>query len=220
MIRILIADDQVLIRSGLRSILSRQTDFSVVGEAADGDSAIALSDQLHPDVILMDIRMPGTDGLGATRRLVARNEFVPKILIITTFELDEYIYGALKAGASGFILKDAGEPELIEAVRSVHAGDAMLAPSVTRRLIESYVTGPAPAGVALPELTAREIEVLRAMARGLSNAEIAHEAFLSEATIKTHVTAILAKLGVRDRLQAVVLAYETGLVSARRDRSR
>jgi DNA-binding NarL/FixJ family response regulator len=212
-IDVLIADDQALIRSGLRSILDREPDMQVVGEAGDGRTAVQLTGELRPDVVLMDIRMPGLDGLAATREIVAGGPTAPKIVIITTFELDEYIYGALKAGASGFILKDAESDELVAAVRAVHRGNAMLSPSVTRHLIESYVSAPARPAESLPALTQRENDVLRAMAAGLSNAEIGGQLFLSEATIKTHVTSILNKLRVRDRLQAVVLAYETGLVS-------
>jgi len=213
-IRVLIADDQALVRGGFRMILEAQKDIEVVGEADDGREAIARVEELRPDVVLMDIRMPGLDGLEATRRLVASAESV-RVLMLTTFDLDEYVYEAMKAGASGFLLKDVRPEQLAEAVRVVAAGDTLLAPAITQRLIEEFVrrrppgAGP-PAQVS--ELTERELEVLRLVARGLSNAEIATTLFLSEATVKTHVTHILAKLNLRDRVQAVVLAYESGLV--------
>jgi DNA-binding NarL/FixJ family response regulator len=213
MIRIVIADDQALVRGGFRSILSTQADIDVIGEAADGARAVELCRQTKPDVILMDIRMPVLDGIAATRAVVQSG--YARVLILTTFDIDEYVYAALKAGASGFILKDGPAEGLPEAVRIVAAGQALLAPSVTRKVVEEYVRAPAP-GSPLPEailaLTERESAVLKAMAMGMSNAEIGHHLFLAEATIKTHVTHVLAKLGLRDRLQAVVYAYESGLV--------
>jgi DNA-binding NarL/FixJ family response regulator len=211
MIRVIIADDQALVRGGFRSILSTQADIEVVGEAADGNRAVELCRQVQPDVVLMDIRMPVLDGIAATRAVVQAGS--ARVLILTTFDLDEYVYAALKAGASGFILKDGPAEGLPEAVRIVAAGQALLAPSVTRKVVEEYVRSPA-LGSPLPEavlaLTERESAVLKAM--GLSNAEIGHQLFLAEATVKTHVTHVLAKLGLRDRLQAVVYAYESGLV--------
>ena len=212
MIRVIIADDQALVRGGFRSILSTQADIEVVGEAADGNRAVELCRQIQPDVVLTDIRMPVLDGIAATRAVVQAGS--ARVLILTTFDLDEYVYAALKAGASGFILKDGPAEGLPEAVRIVAAGQALLAPSVTRKVVEEYVRSPAP-GSPLPEavlaLTERESAVLKAMAMGLSNAEIGHQLFLAEATVKTHVTHVLAKLGLRDRLQAVVYAYESGL---------
>jgi len=210
-----IVDDQTLVRSGLHSILEKQSDLEVVGEAGDGAAALDLCRSLRPEVVLMDIRMPGLDGLEATKRLLAGPPPVPRVLVITTFDLDEYVYEALKAGASGFLLKDASPEDLVAAVRAVAAGDAPLAPQVTRRLIEEFVTRPRPGDgshPALAELTERETEVLRALARGLSNAEIAQRLYLSEATVKAHVTRVLNKLGLRDRLQAAVFAYENGIV--------
>jgi DNA-binding NarL/FixJ family response regulator len=215
MIRVLIADDQELVRSGFAMILEAEADITVVGEAEDGYAALAASGQLDPDVVLMDIRMPGLDGIEATRRLRATAGPQPKILILTTFDLDEYLYEAMKSGASGFLLKDAPKHELIHAVRSVAAGDALLAPVLTRRLIEQYVRRPPPGARSTAELAAlteRELEVLRCLGRGQTNAEIAAELYLSQATIRTHVSHILAKLNLRDRVQAVVLAYETGLI--------
>ena len=210
MIRVLVADDHALVRGGFRLILDAQSDITVVGEAADGRQAVEQAVLLQPDVILMDVRMPVLDGIAATREL-ARIRSHSAVLILTTFDLDEYVYEAMKAGASGFLLKDVDPPDLVHAVRAVARGDSLLAPSVTRRLIERFVRRPpAPAGLA--ELTDREREVLLLVARGRSNAEIAAELFLSEATVKTHVTRILRKLGLRDRVQAVVLAYEAGLL--------
>jgi DNA-binding NarL/FixJ family response regulator len=212
-IRILIVDDQQLVRTGFRAILSAEPDFEVVGEAGDGHEAIEAADKLSPDVVLMDIRMPKLDGLAAARRLAAPPSKL-RVLILTTFDLDEYVYDALRAGASGFLLKDAPADQLVTAIRIVAAGEALLAPSVTRRLIAEFVRRPSPA-VTLAQveaLTARELEVLKLVAVGLSNSEIAKELFLSEATVKTHVGHMLTKLGVRDRVQAVVLAYESGLV--------
>ena len=214
MIRVLVADDQTLVRAGFRAILEVQDDLEVVGEAEDGDEAVALARELRPDVVLMDIRMPGVDGIEATRRLL-RDGDAPRILMLTTFDLDEYVYEAMKAGASGFLLKDAPRDQLVGAVRTVAAGDALLAPALVRRLIEDFVRRPAPGArppAELDDLTEREREVLTLIARGLANAEIAARLFVSEATVRTHVTHILAKLELRDRVQAVVLAYETGLV--------
>jgi DNA-binding NarL/FixJ family response regulator len=212
-IRVLIADDQELVRTGFRVILSAESGIEVVGEAGDGRETIEAATTLGPDVVVMDIRMPNLDGIEATRR-IARGGRSPRILILTTFDLDEYVYEALRAGASGFLLKDAGADELIHAVRVVAAGDALLAPSITRRLIEDYARRPAKREQpeALTELTPRELEVLRLLARGLSNADIARELVLGDATVKTHVARIFAKLDLHDRAQAVVLAYETGLV--------
>jgi DNA-binding NarL/FixJ family response regulator len=216
MIRVLIADDQALVRGGFRLILEAQKDIEVVGEAADGREALELARELSPDVVLMDIRMPELDGLEATRRLVADGGS-PRVVMLTTFGEDDYVYDAMKSGASGFLLKDIRPEQLAEAVRVAAAGDALLAPSITRRLIEDFVRRPPP-GSGLPdelsELTERELEVLRLIARGLSNAEIASTLFVSEATVKTHVTHMLTKLHLRDRVQAVVLAYESGLVHA------
>ena len=215
MIRVLIADDQALVRTGFRVILDAEPDFEVVGESPDGRAAIEDAARLRPDVVLMDIRMPNLDGIEATRRIVAAGNPGPRILILTTFDLDEYVYEALRAGAGGFLLKDAGVEELLHAVRVVAAGDALLSPSITRRLIADYARRP-PASeqpAALAELTPRELEVLRFVARGLSNSDIARRLVLSEATIKTHVARIFQKLDLHDRAQAVVVAYETGLVA-------
>jgi DNA-binding NarL/FixJ family response regulator len=213
-IRVLIADDQALVRAGFRMLLSAEPELEVVGEATNGRQALDAAGRLRPDVILMDIRMPELDGLEATRRLLAGvAEGAPRVLILTTFDLDEYVYEALRAGASGFLLKDAPPEQLLEAIRIVAAGDGLLAPSVTRRVIAEFARRPAAVRPPeLDELTARELEVLQLIARGLSNAEIAKELFLSETTVKTHVARVLQKLGLRDRVQAVVLAYESGLV--------
>jgi DNA-binding NarL/FixJ family response regulator len=216
-IRVLIADDQALVRAGFRMVLEAEADLEVVGEAADGDAAVETARELEPDVILMDVRMPNVDGLEATRRLLGGRDDGPKVLILTTFDLDEYVYEALRAGASGFLLKDTPPEDLVEAIRIVANGDALLAPAIMRRVIEEYVRHPpegarAPAP-ALEELTARELEILGYVARGLSNAEIAREAFVSETTVKTHVAHILMKLRLRDRVQAVVFAYENGVVT-------
>jgi DNA-binding NarL/FixJ family response regulator len=212
-IRVLIADDEKLMRSGLRAILAAEPDIEVAGEAGDGMEAIASAERLRPDVVLMDVRMPNLDGLAATERLLARAEGV-RVVMLTTFDLDEYVYEALRAGASGFVLKDAPADQLLTAIRVVAEGEALLAPSITRRLIAEYARRPRTAGRPdqLSELTERELEVMRLMAGGLSNAEIAEHLIVGEATIKTHVSRILAKLGLRDRTQAVVLAYESGLV--------
>ena len=214
MIRVLIADDQALVRDGFGMILDAQADIEVVGQASDGRQAVDLSRELRPDVVLMDIRMPEVDGVEATRRLMADPES-PRILMLTTFDQNEYVYDAMKAGASGFLLKDVRREELINAVRSVAAGDALLASSLTRRFIEDFVRRPPPGAAptgALAELTDREAEVVRLVARGLSNAEIAERMVVSEATVKTHVARVLSKLGLRDRTQVVVMAYETGFV--------
>jgi DNA-binding NarL/FixJ family response regulator len=210
-IRVVTVDDQALIRDALKSILEREPDLEVVGEAADGDGALTAVRAHRPDVVLMDIRMPGRDGIEATRVVLAEPD-PPKVLMLTTFDLDEYVHACLRAGASGFLLKDTQPAEIVSAVRAAHAGDATLSPAVTRRLISSYVQAPAP-GARLPAaLTDREVDVLRAIARGLSNVEVARELYVGETTVKTHVTSILTKLGVRDRLQAVIVAYECGLV--------
>jgi DNA-binding NarL/FixJ family response regulator len=213
-VSVLIADDQALVRAGFRSILEAQSGIRVVGEAADGRDAMALARVRSPDVVLMDIQMPDIDGLEATRRIVEADESVA-VLMLTTFDLNEYVYEALRAGASGFLLKDVLPEDLVAAVRVVAAGDGLIAPTITKRLIEQFArSAPAttpPAG--LDELTPREVEVLTLVARGLSNGEIAEELVISEATVKTHVKRVLAKLGARDRVQAVVAAYEAGLVT-------
>jgi DNA-binding NarL/FixJ family response regulator len=214
MIRVIIADDQALVRGGFHSILAGQDDIEVVGETADGNETVELVERLQPDVVLMDIRMPGIDGLEATRRIVARG-IATRVLVLTTFDVDDYVYEAMKAGASGFLLKTAPPRQLADAVRTIAAGDALLAPSITRRLVEQFVRRPPPGATvppALEGLTERERDVLRLLARALSNAEIAAELVVSEATVKSHVNRILTKLNRRDRAQAIVLAYETGLV--------
>jgi DNA-binding NarL/FixJ family response regulator len=215
LIRILIADDQALVRTGFRVIVDAEPDLEVVGEAADGRAAIDETLRLHPDVVLMDIRMPNLDGIEATQRIAAGGPRGPRVLILTTFDLDEYVYEALRAGASGFLLKDAGAEELLHAIRVVAAGEALLSPSITRRLIADYARRPPTSErpAALAELTPRELEVLRFVARGLSNSDIARQLVLGEATIKTHVARIFQKLNLHDRAQAVVLAYESGLVT-------
>jgi DNA-binding NarL/FixJ family response regulator len=214
MIRVVVADDQALVRGGFRLILQTQPDIEVVGEAADGREAVASAQELRPDVILMDIRMPGMDGLEATRRLMTtRNP--PRVLILTTFDLDEYVYDALRVGASGFLLKDVRPEQLADAVRAVATGDTLLAPAITRRLVEQYLRRPPPGSrtpTGLAALTDRELDVLRLVARGRSNQQIAGTLFLGESTVKTHLTHLFAKLGLRDRAQAVVLAYESGLI--------
>jgi len=212
-IRLVLADDQELLRIGYRMILDAQPDLTVVAEADDGLAAVAAAGRHRPDLVLMDVRMPGIDGIEATRRIVTALP-ATKVLILTTFDLDEYVMQGLRAGASGFLLKDARKEDLLSAIRSVAAGDAVIAPSATRRLIESHVLGTGTVGgdPALDRLTHREHEVLLLVAHGLSNAEIAAELTLSETTVKTHVARVLAKLGLRDRVQAVVRAYETGLI--------
>jgi len=210
-IRVLIADDQPLVRTGLRMILSTEPDIEVVGESVDGASAIDMCARHHPDVVLMDVRMPGVDGIDATRAITA-GEQAPRVLVLTTFDLDEIVYDALRAGASGFLLKDAPEDRLVTAIRVVAEGGSLFAPSVTRRLIEEFATRAPRTEAPVTGLTEREREVLGLVARGLSNAEIARELVVSENTVKTHVARLLMKLAVRDRVQAVVLAYETGLV--------
>jgi DNA-binding NarL/FixJ family response regulator len=216
-IRVLLVDDQALIRAGFRMILDAEEDMEVVGECADGTQAVDSARRLTPDVVLMDIRMPEMDGIEATQRIAAREgEAGPRVLMLTTFDLDEYVYDALRAGASGFLLKDVPAEELVNGIRVVAQGEALLAPSVTKRLIQEFSRG-APAQRSAPaeleELTPRELEVFTQMARGLSNAEIAEELVVSETTVKTHVARVLMKLGVRDRVQAVVLAYESGVVA-------
>ena len=213
-IRVLVADDQALVRAGFRMILDAEEDIDVVGEASDGAEAVEQARRLTPDVVLMDIRMPELDGIEATRRVVdAGGDTPPRVLMLTTFDLNEYVYEALRAGASGFLLKDVPPEELAAGIRVVARGDALLAPSITRRLIHEFARA-APAGAPPPgfaELTAREVEVFKLVARGLSNAEIAAELIVSETTVKTHVARLLMKLGIRDRVQAVVLAYESGI---------
>ena len=215
MIRVLLADDQALVRTGFRMIVENAPDMTVVGEAGDGAEAAAMAAELRPDVVLMDVRMPDVDGVEATRRICAGGTGSARIVILTTFDLDEYVYAALQAGASGFLLKDTLAADLLSAVRVVVRGDAVVAPSVTRRLINRYVgTLPAPSLAPAPgleALTEREREVLALIARGLSNTEIAARIHVTEGTVKTHVSRVLAKLGLRDRVQAVVYAYESGL---------
>ena len=210
-IRVLVADDQAMVRAGFRLLLADEPDIEVVAEAGNGREAVAQAARHHPDVILMDIRMPELDGLEATRRILAADS-TAKVLVLTTFDLDEYVFEALKAGASGFVLKDDPAEQLLAAVRTVAAGEALLSPAVTRRVIRQFATlhrQPVPAGVS--SLTSRELDVYRLITRGLSNAEIGKELFISDTTVKTHVTRLLQKLGLRDRAQAIVLAYQTGL---------
>jgi DNA-binding NarL/FixJ family response regulator len=216
-VRIVVADDHQVVRTGFAALLDTQPDFTVLGTASDGAEAVRLSRELRPDVVLMDVRMPGTDGIEATRQLTGRADG-PRVIILTTFDLDEYVYDALRAGASGFLLKDVTAERLFDAVRVVAAGEALLAPAVTRRLISEFARLPPkaadqPASPAISELTLRETEVLRLLAEGLSNPEIAGRLVVTEETVKTHVSRVLHKLGLRDRTQAVVLAYESGLVT-------
>jgi DNA-binding NarL/FixJ family response regulator len=213
-IRVLLCDDQALVRGGFRMILEARPDLEVVGEAEDGLQAVELAGQTEPDVILMDVRMPNIDGVEATRRIVERGSGA-RVIVLTTYDLDEYVYDAIRSGASAFLLKDVQPTQLVDAIRIVAAGDALLAPSVTRRLLDRFARSlpsrqPAPAS--LSTLTEREVEVLRLLASGLSNAELSERLFVSEATVKTHVSSLLRKLEVRDRVQAVILAYEAGLV--------
>ena len=214
-IRVLITDDQPMVRAGLRMILELEPDIEIVGEAADGNEAITLAGDTEPDVILMDVRMPDLDGLEATRRIVGSREDGPRVLILTTFDLDVYVYEALASGASGFVLKDIEPEKLVDAIRVIANGEALLSPTVTKKLIEEFVRRPPdvvrPSPRELEQLTAREAEIMALVARGLSNAEIAAQAFVSEPTVKTHVARILMKLGLRDRVQVVVYAYEHGL---------
>jgi DNA-binding NarL/FixJ family response regulator len=216
-IRVMLVDDQELVRAGFRMVIDAQPDIDVVAEAADGAGAVERLGTVDVDVVLMDVRMPRMDGVEATRRITAADPGRPRVLILTTFDLDEHAYAGLKAGASGFFLKDAPPADLLSAIRAVHSGDAVVAPSTTRRLLDRFVTHLPDENAAPPPavnlLTEREREVLVEIANGLSNAEIAGRLFVSEATVKTHVGRILTKLGLRDRVQAVVLAYETGLVT-------
>ena len=216
--RLLLADDQELVRSGFRMILESQADFEVLAEAGDGDEAVALAREFRPDVVLMDVRMPRLDGIEATRRLLADPGIRTRVLVLTTFDGDRHVYEAVRAGASGFLLKTVSPGQLIQAVRTVAAGDAILDPAVTRRLLAEFVRGPLPGASddAVPDafvaLSPRELDTARLIARGMSNAEIADRLFVSEPTVKTHVTGVLNKLGVRDRVQVVVACYESGLV--------
>jgi DNA-binding NarL/FixJ family response regulator len=213
---VLVADDQGLVRAGFRMILEIEEDIEVIGEAADGHEAVALAGELRPDIVLMDVRMPTLDGIAATRELTSDPGSTSRVIMLTTFDMDEYVYEALQAGASGFLLKDVPPELLVAGIRAVHAGESLLAPSVTRRMIESFVQRPrsisADARRQFDTLTSREQETLGLLARGLTNAEIADELVVSETTVKTHVGRVLMKLGLRDRVQAVIFAYETGLV--------
>lgn len=214
MISVVLADDQQLVRSGFRMMIDAEPDMTVVAEATDGAEAVRLVKVERPDVVLMDIQMPGTDGLEATEAIARLEPPTPRVLILTTFERDDYVFRALRNGASGFLLKNSPPEQLLEAIRVVAAGDSLLAPSVTRRIVEEFARRPAPAaaGVDVGRLTEREVEVLGLVARGRTNAEIAEELIVGEATVKTHVSNVLTKLGLRDRVQAVVFAYENGLV--------
>jgi DNA-binding NarL/FixJ family response regulator len=218
-VRVLIADDQALVRAGFRMILEAEGDIEVVGEAGDGLEAVAMIGELAPDVVLMDIRMPELDGLEATRRVLAGGNGdspATRVLMLTTFDLNEYVYEALRAGASGFLLKDVPAEQLVAGIRVVASGEALLAPSITRRLIEEFARAPSAQPASAPgldELTPRELEVFKLVARGMSNAEIAAELVVSDTTVKTHVARVLMKLGIRDRVQAVVLAYESGVIA-------
>jgi DNA-binding NarL/FixJ family response regulator len=216
-VRIVVADDHQVVPTGVAALLETQPDFTVLGTAADGAEAVRLSRELHPDVVLMDVRMPGTNGIEATRQLAGIGEPGPRVIILTTFDLDEYVFDALRAGASGFLLKDVTAERLFDAVRVVAAGEALLAPAITRRLIGEFTRLPpqrtGTAAAVLGELTPRETEVLRLLAQGLSNPELAARLVVTEETVKTHVSRVLHKLGLRDRTQAVVIAYESGLVT-------
>lgn len=214
-IQVLIADDQALVRAGFRMILEIEPDLQVVGEASDGAEAVIETRRLRPDIVLMDVRMPGVDGIAATREITGDPEGRTRVVMLTTFDMDEYVYGALRAGASGFLLKDTQPELLVAGIRAVHAGESLLAPSVTKRMIDTFVQRPQPTRAQtrrLSLLTPRETEVLRLLARGLTNAEIASVLFVSDTTVKTHVGRILAKLGLRDRIHAVIVAYESGIV--------
>jgi DNA-binding NarL/FixJ family response regulator len=213
-IRILVADDEALVRDGLRAIAELEDDISVIGEAEDGSAAVRLSRQLNPDVVLMDVQMPGMDGIEATRRILA-SASAQRVIVLTTFDRNEYVYEALRAGASGFLLKDVRRGQLVEAIKGVMAGDHIIAPAITRRLIEAFCRAPSPssgAPAALAGLTPREFEVLTLIGRGLTNSEIGRRLFVADTTVKTHVARILNKLDLRDRTQAVIAAYESGLV--------
>jgi DNA-binding NarL/FixJ family response regulator len=222
-IGVLIVDDQALVRAGFRMILEIEPDLHVVGEAADGDQAVSQVAALKPEVVLMDVRMPGVDGIAATRRILADASCRTRVVMLTTFDMDEYVYEALKAGASGFLLKDVQPELLVAGIRAVHAGEPLLSPTVTRRMIETFVDRRREADQKalnrLASLTPRERETMQLLARGLTNAEIARDLFVSETTVKTHVARVLTKLGLRDRVQAVIYAYETGVVSDRPARS-
>ena len=212
-IRVLVVDDQAMVRAGFRMLLGDEPDIEVVAEASNGSEAVAEAARVHPDVVLMDIRMPELDGLEATRRIVAADQG-SRILILTTFDLDEYVYGALRAGASGFVLKDDPPEQLVAAIRTVAGGDALLSPAITRRVIQHFTRQQQMPPKAVQTLTAREMDVFRLITRGYSNAEIGGELFISDTTVKTHVTRLLQKLDLRDRAQAIVLAYQTGLFDA------
>ncbi len=214
-IRVVLADDQAMVRAGFRLILEAAADIDVLAEACDGEEAVSITERLRPDIVLMDVQMPGMDGLEATRRITQRPELASRVVILTTFERDDYVFGALRSGASGFLLKNAPPEELVHGVRVVAGGDALLAPSVTRRIVEEYAQRPAPRARdnGLDRLTERELEVMRLLAGGKSNAELAAALYVGEGTVKSHVSSVLTKLGLRDRVQAVVYAYESGLVT-------
>jgi len=214
-IRVVLADDQAMVRAGFRLILEAAADIDVLAEACDGEEAVSITQRLRPDIVLMDVQMPRMDGLEATRRITQRPELASRVVILTTFERDDYVFGALRSGASGFLLKNAPPEELVHGVRVVAGGDALLAPSVTRRIVEEYAQRPAPRARdnGLERLTERELEVMRRLAGGKSNAELAAELYVGEGTVKSHVSSVLTKLGLRDRVQAVVYAYESGLVT-------
>jgi len=214
-IRVVLADDQAMVRAGFRLILEAAADIDVLGEACDGEEAVSITERLRPDIVLMDVQMQRMDGVEATRRITQRPELASRVVILTTFERDDYVFGALRSGASGFLLKNAPPEELVHGVRVVAGGDALLAPSVTRRIVEEYAQRPAPRARdgGLERLTERELEVMRLLAGGKSNAELAAELYVGEGTVKTHVSSVLTKLGLRDRVQAVVYAYESGLVT-------